>query len=132
MAYYLGKTSLKNLNGVHPDLVRVIVRAIQITKYDFGVSEGERTLAKQKQEVAEGDSSTLDSLHLEQDDGFSHAVDIFGYVNGKADYSSKVMNKIAQAMFTAAIDEGVQLEWGGFWQKPKDKPHWQLNRKYYP
>ena len=43
--YQLGKTSLAKLQGVHPNLVKVIQRAIEITAQDFGVNEGLRTEA---------------------------------------------------------------------------------------
>jgi len=38
MAYHLSKRSLGNLEGVHPDLVAVVKRAIEITEQDFSVS----------------------------------------------------------------------------------------------
>lgn len=41
--FVLGERSLKNLWGVHPDLVAVVKRAIQITRTDFTVIEGVRT-----------------------------------------------------------------------------------------
>ncbi|MFL1917012.1 M15 family peptidase, partial [Plesiomonas shigelloides] len=43
MSFYLGKHSLENLRGVHPDLVKVVKRAIELTKVDFKVIEGKRT-----------------------------------------------------------------------------------------
>lgn len=129
--YSFGRTSQSNLIGVHIDLIKVANRALKISKYDFGISEGLRALEREKKMVAEGKSMTLNSKHLKQSDGFGHAIDVFGYVNGKADYSEEVMDKIAQAFFTAAIELGVQIQWGGFWKVPKDMPHFQLNGEYY-
>lgn len=40
MSFKLGKRSLSNLEGVHPDLVKVVHRAIEITTVDFTVIEG--------------------------------------------------------------------------------------------
>ena len=37
MSYKLGNRSLKNLDGVHPDLRKVVERAIEITEQDFTV-----------------------------------------------------------------------------------------------
>jgi len=37
MPYTLGKRSLQNLSGVHPDMVAVVKRAIEITDKDFTV-----------------------------------------------------------------------------------------------
>lgn len=74
--YQLGKTSLQRLDGVHPNLVRVVRRAIEITAQDFSVNEGLRTLERQRRLVASGASQTLNSKHLKQADGFGHAVDL--------------------------------------------------------
>ena len=47
MSFKLGTKSRENLRGVHPDLVAVVERAIEITKQDFTVIEGMRTLQRQ-------------------------------------------------------------------------------------
>ena len=39
MSFKLGKRSLSNLKGVHPDLVKVVKRAIELTEVDFTVIE---------------------------------------------------------------------------------------------
>lgn len=58
MAYRLSQRSLSSLKGVHPDLVRVVNRAIQITGIDFMVTEGLRTPERQKELVKAGASRT--------------------------------------------------------------------------
>ena len=62
--YQLGKTSLAKLQGVHPNLVKVIQRAIEITGQDFGVNEGLRTVERQKRLFAAGASKTMNSKHI--------------------------------------------------------------------
>jgi peptidoglycan L-alanyl-D-glutamate endopeptidase CwlK len=47
MTYSLGARSLQRLEGVHPDLVRVVKRAISLTDLDFTVLEGLRTVERQ-------------------------------------------------------------------------------------
>ena len=42
MSFVLGRRSLERLDGVHEDLVRVVKRAITMTRVDFGVTEGLR------------------------------------------------------------------------------------------
>ena len=76
MSYKLGNTSQQRLVGVHPNLVKVVQRAIEITAQDFAVNEGLRTLERQRRLVASGASQTLNSKHLKQADGFGHAVDL--------------------------------------------------------
>ena len=129
--FTLSKRSLTRLSGVHPDMVKVVKRAIEISPYDFGVTEGRRAIKKQEQYVAEGRSETMNSLHLEQPDGWCHAVDIYALVDGRTTWEHKYFRKVIQAFFTAAIELGVQIEAGGLWRTFLDSPHFQLNQKYY-
>ena len=74
--FVLGTRSLERLQGVHPQLVAVVKRAIELSSQDFAVNEGLRTAARQKQLVATGASQTMNSKHLKQADGYGHAVDL--------------------------------------------------------
>lgn len=78
MAFRLSSRSLARLDGVHPDLIRVVKRAIQITPVDFGITEGLRTKERQKELVAKGASRTLKSRHLT-----GHAVDVVAYIGSE-------------------------------------------------
>lgn len=125
--FVLGTRSLQRLKGVHPDLVRVVKRAITLTEIDFTVLEGKRTLARQRQLVAAGASQTLNSRHLT-----GHAVDLGALVNGKVRWDWPLYHKIYKAMKQAAEIEKVKIEWGGNWKSFKDGPHYQLPFKSYP
>lgn len=128
MPYRLGKSSREKLAGVHPDLIRVLTRYLtQTGAVDVRVTEGVRTLARQRQLVKAGASQTLKSRHLT-----GHAFDVCGWIAGAPDYSWPVMYRIAEGMKAAAKAEGVALEWGGDWKSFKDGPHWQLSWKAYP
>ena len=74
MTYVLGKRSLSNLKGIHPDLVSVVKRAIDITDQDFTVIEGLRDIDRQRELFKSGASTTMNSRHLT-----GHAVDIAPY-----------------------------------------------------
>ncbi|NSY59298.1 M15 family metallopeptidase [Agrobacterium tumefaciens] len=132
MGYVLSQRSLARLDGVHPDLVRVVQRAIQITEIDFVVTEGVRTLAKQKEMVATGASKTMNSRHLKAANGYSHAVDLAALVGGSVVWDWPLYTKLAKAMKQAAKELGIPLEWGGDWKSFKDGPHFQLPWKQYP
>jgi len=125
--FVLSSRSLQRLNGVHPDLVRVVKRAITLTKVDFTVLEGKRTLKRQRQLVAAGASQTLNSRHLT-----GHAVDLGAMVNGKVRWDWPLYHSIYAAMKQAAAIERVKIEWGGNWKTFKDGPHYQLPFRYYP
>jgi peptidoglycan L-alanyl-D-glutamate endopeptidase CwlK len=127
MAFVLGQRSLDRLKGVHPDLVRVVKRAIKLTDTDFTVLEGVRTLAKQREYVKAGASRTMNSRHLT-----GHAVDLGALVNGKVRWDWPLYGRIAKAMKDAAKQEGVAIVWGGDWLRFRDGPHFELDRKKYP
>lgn len=130
--FYLGKKSLENLVGVHPDMVRVVSRAITITGIDFGVTEGSRTIETQTEYVSTGKSTTMDSMHLPQEDGHSWAVDLYCRDNnGKVTWKHEWFRLVIQAMMTAAILEGVPIRAGGLWRTFQDSPHFELDRDYY-
>lgn len=135
MAYTFSNRSLKNLLGVHPDLIKVCWRAIEITTQDFSIIEGRRSEERQKELYAKGKSKTLNSRHLS-----GHAVDLAPFpFDGDVD-EDRILNihdwdqyyPIAEAMKQAAAELGVALEWGGDWTTFKDGPHFQLSREAYP
>lgn len=115
MTYKLSKRSLDRLNGVHPDLVAVVKRAIEISTVDFGVTEGVRTLATQKKYVATGKSQTMNSMHLPQNDGYGHAVDLVAYVGSHVSWEINLYDNIADAIKQAATEIGVAIRWGAAW-----------------
>lgn len=121
MPYALGAKSVAHLAGVHPDLVRVVQRAIQISTQDFGVHEGMRTAETQAEYLRRGVTKTANSKHLKQPDGFSHAVDLVPYLNGVLRWEWPLIYPIAQAMREAAAECGVKLRWGAVWDKRLDE-----------
>lgn len=127
MGYSFSARSKANLVGVHEDLKKVVHRALQISKVDFMVIEGVRSLDRQKDLVRQGASKTLNSRHLT-----GHAVDLVPWVNGEISWAWPNYYPLADAMKTAAEELGVDLEWGGDWKTFKDGPHFQLSWKSYP
>lgn len=127
MAFKLGPTSLLRLEGVHPDLVKVVERAIQLTEVDFTVLEGLRTKERQAELLKAGATTTMNSRHLT-----GHAVDLGALVGGKVRWDWPLYYKIAEAVKAAAKELDIPIEWGGDWKKFKDGPHWQLPWKEYP
>lgn len=111
MTFALGNLSRQNLVGVHPDLVRVVLRAIEITAHDFQVYDGVRTIEEQAALVASGASKTMESRHLT-----GHAVDLVPVVNGKLRWEMGPCCAIAEAVRLAAQQCGVQVRWGGDWE----------------
>ena len=81
MGFTLSQRSLDRLEGVHDDMVRVVKKAIDVTKIDFGVICGLRTIEEQKALVDKGASQTMKSKHLDV-----LAVDLMAYVGGRASW----------------------------------------------
>lgn len=125
--FKLSKRSLDNLQGVHPDLVRVVHRAIELTQVDFGVIEGLRTIERQRELKAKGASKTLNSRHIT-----GHAVDVMAYIGSEGRWDWPLYPKIAKAFKQAASELGVRIVWGGDWRTLKDGPHFELDRNFYP
>lgn len=114
--YKLGKGSMKNLLGVHPDLVWIVHYAIKITEQDFTVTDGVRTEWEQRENVRAGVSQTMKSKHMVQKDtGFGHAVDLVPWINGKARWELSACYKIMEAMRRASWARECLLRWGGAW-----------------
>lgn len=125
MPFKLSSRSLKALEGVHPDLVAVVKRAIQITPVDFVVIEGVRTIERQRELFKAGASRTMKSRHLT-----GHAVDLAVWI-GTVRWEMPPYQRLAVAVKAAAVNVGVPIEWGyDLWQW--DAPHWQLPRRRYP
>lgn len=127
MAFKLGLRSKLRLRGVHPDLVKIVELAITRSEVDFTVLEGLRTRARQKELVAAGASTTLNSRHIT-----GHAVDLGALVNGSVRWDWPLYHQIAKAMKSAAQDLAIPLTWGGDWAGFPDGPHFELPRRAYP
>lgn len=123
----LDARSLKRLEGVHDDLVKVVKRASDLSPNVFIVTEGLRTLERQKQLLAAGASQTLRSRHLT-----GHAVDLAVKVGDEVRWDWPLYRDLAVVMKDAANQLGVPLEWGGDWKSLVDGPHYQLPWKEYP
>lgn len=124
--FILSAASRAKLKGVHPDLVRVVERAITLTPVDFRVTEGLRTLARQRYMVASGASKTLNSRHL---DGY--AVDVVALIGGQVCWDWRPYTRIAIAFKQAASELNIPIEWGGDWTF-KDGCYYQLPWSHYP
>lgn len=125
--YQLGPRSKHRLKGLHPDLVKVVDRAIEITTVDFTVLEGLRSPERQKALVDAGASQTLNSRHIT-----GHAVDLGAWVDDEVRWDWPLYHKIAAAMKEAAKELNVAIVCGADWKRFPDGPHFELDRKAYP
>ena len=127
--FKFGESSTRNLRTCTRTLQQVLYLGLKLSKYDFGVDCGLRTVEEQRARVAAGDSLTLNSKHLPDELGESQAFDIKIYVNGKITWDKKYFRKVAGAIFKAAFILGIEIEWGGHWENLNDMPHFQRPTK---
>ncbi len=127
------KVSTARLEGVHPDLRRLATAVLAQAPWPIRVTEGVRSLERQKQLVKIGASKTLKSRHLT-----GHAIDVVPYVDldrdGKIEteelYNKELFRKLIPIAKACAIQLEIPMTWGYDWGW--DMPHWELNRRYYP
>lgn len=121
------RTSLRNLDGVHPDLRTVAWRALQLSPLDFRVTEGLRSPARQRELVQAGASLTMNSRHLT-----GRAIDVVALVGGLVRWDWPLYEQIAEAFKQASAELNIPIVWGGDWPRLRDGPHFELCRKAYP
>lgn len=147
--YSFGTRSKESLQGIAPDLVRVMEAAIVDSPIDFTITDGVRTTAQQQVLYQKGrdasghiinraDVVTMDdgvhrrSNHQVHADGFGHAVDLYPYVNDAVDYNDNAnrLKTISDHIKAVATGLEIPITWGGDWTLEKDgivdRPHFQL------
>lgn len=130
--YKFGKKSLEKLQTCHPDIQKICNELIKMM--DVTVLEGVRSQERQAELVAQGKSKTMNSKHLKQADGFSHAVDLAPYPIDWEDgkrfmYMQGMIRGIAQQM-------GIEIRSGVDWDSDgqvkdhsfSDGPHFELKK----
>ncbi|MCV9963738.1 M15 family metallopeptidase [Pararhizobium sp. BT-229] len=124
--------SLRIVQGLHPDLLRVVARASEISKQAFQVvpdNGGLRSASMQKRLKKKGASRAVLGRHT-----IGYAIDLVP-VNerGRVDFRNLAgFDEIMLAMKQASEELSIPIDWGGNWKKLVDKPHFELNRKVYP
>ena len=113
MAFKLSTRSKDRLIGTESDIVKIVRRAIELTTVDFGVTEGLRTLQKQKEYLEKGVTKTLKSKHLE-----GKAVDLVAYLGSRISWEITLYDNIADAVRQAAIELDISIRWGAAWHIP--------------
>ncbi len=128
MPYFIfSHRSEKNLQGVHPDLVKLVRSALTLSEVDFCVIEGVRTIERQRQLKLEGHTQTLNSRHLTV-----HAVDIAPIIEKIIPWDRwEFFEMVAEVMKESAMKADIPIVWGGDWKSFKDGVHFELSREHY-
>lgn len=140
------KKSRTMLEQCHPDLQKVMMEAIKI--FDFSVTEGARTIEKQREYYNAGKSKTMNSKHLpkycaEYGRNYSYAIDLLPYFNTEphVDWNDReeftLLAGIILGIAKQLREQGKiksQIRWGGNWGLGKrikytafvDMPHFEI------
>lgn len=136
--YEFGERSLRCLQGVHPHLIALAHKALELSAVDFGVHCGVRTMEQQKQLVAQRRSMTLESRHIPMlvrsgGNGKGHAIDCHVYLPGRPDdaFDWPQLALIDDAFLAASKLLLVPYNWGGNWSRFPDGPHFELPSDQY-
>jgi peptidoglycan L-alanyl-D-glutamate endopeptidase CwlK len=124
--------SLRVVQGLHPDLLKVVQRASEISEQDFQVVPGNgglRSKTMQRKLKAKGASRATVGRHT-----FGYAIDLVPVDSkGRVDFKNLAgFDEIMRSMKQASEELGIPIDWGGNWKRLVDKPHFELNRKVYP
>jgi len=136
MSYHLSKTSMANMEGCHPDLIKLAQHTIVRTRHDFGIRETSvRTVQQQVEFLEQGWSTTMNSRHIPENNacGLSCAIDFFAYdKDGNITSSAEYYKRISQDFVTCAIQLGIPIELGALFGTFFDGGHVQLAWTYEP
>lgn len=114
--FKLSSRSKSRLEGVDDRIVKIVNRALEISKVDFGIpSDGGLRTAKRQNELFEKGVSQLDGYDKKSYHQTGKAFDVYAYVNKAASWHPPHLAMVAAAMLQAASELGVKLEWGGLW-----------------
>ena len=124
--------SIRVVQGLHPDLLKVVARASEISDQDFQVVPGNggmRSKSMQRKLKEKGASRAVLGRHT-----FGYAIDLVPVdAKGRVDFENLAgFDEIMRSMKQASEELGVPIDWGGSWKRLVDKPHFELNRKVYP
>ncbi len=110
MTFKLSSRSIDRHGGIDAGLITVVDSAVDLTKVDFGVICGMRTLKEQQELVEKGASQTMKSKHLN-----GLAVDLMAYCGSRSSWELNLYDDIADAMSESARDVDVPIRWGAAW-----------------
>ena len=119
--YKFSKRSLNNLKGIDARLVVLFSLMLDYSPFDFIVTEGLRTIERQKQLLIEGKSTTMNSRHLK-----GGAVDVVLLVQGKINWDISNYKLFSIEVKKVAKKLGFKITWGGDWKSFVDGPHFQI------
>lgn len=120
----LNATSIARMRGVDPNLIALAKKAREISPIPFEITEGLRTMERQRYLVKTGKSRTLKSYHLR-----GKAIDFVAMPSGKVSWDLKDYKTIVEKAFkpaAKALGLSDKITYGLYWKSIVDGPHVQI------
>lgn len=129
----LGPKSLAQRETLHPKLKQVVDKLVELG-FNFSILQGVRTPEQEKDLVASGASTTMNSKHLPDVNGQSRAMDIA--LNPISWNNTEQFVLFAGYVLGLADSMGIKLIWGGDWNRDfntldtgfRDLDHFELDK----
>ena len=127
MPFKFSEKSVEKLNTVDPVLKKLVCEVQKISPIPFEISEGIRSLARQRQLIAEGKSKTLKSKHL-----LGQAIDFVPLRKGKWNFNGWESAAFIAGLFIAKSKElGIKIVSGALWwnsciEDVNFRDHWHI------
>ncbi len=121
----LNPTSIARLRGVDPNLIALAKRAREISPIPFEITEGLRTMERQRYLVKTGKSRTLKSYHLR-----GKAIDFVAMPSGKVSWDLKDYKTVVEKAFkpaAKALGLTDRIVYGVYWKSIVDGPHIEIH-----
>lgn len=121
----LNATSISRLRGVDANLIALAKKAREISPIPFEITEGLRTMERQRYLVKTGKSRTLKSYHLR-----GKAIDFVAMPSGKVSWDLKDYKTIVEKAFkpaAKALGLTDRIVYGVYWKSIVDGPHIEIH-----
>ena len=141
--FKFSNSSEQKLKTMRVELQQIFRLALKNSQVDFGISEGRRSIERQKKLFAQGRTEPgkivtyIDGENDLSDHNYnpSRAGDIYAFVNGKATWEMNYLLYLGGVITAAAEQLGFKIKWGANWdgdgilltdQSFEDAPHFSL------
>lgn len=144
--YIFGKRSQTQLDTCHKDLQLIANEALKVSRVDFSIIEGARSVELQQKYFKEG-KSKIDGIKIKGNHNYqpSRAFDIAVYVSGKPKltydpnhlcYIAGIIIGISERLYSSG-QTNHKIRWGGNWDRDgeiltdqnfDDMPHFELKK----
>jgi peptidoglycan L-alanyl-D-glutamate endopeptidase CwlK len=124
--YKFSNKSLEKLAGVDVKLQTLAKKVLEISPFDFAITEGFRDRAIQNKYFCEG-KSKCDGINTLSKHQQGLAIDIIVYdENGKGTWQEKYYYQVAGIFKAVAKQMNINIRWGGDFKSIVDMPHFEL------